>query len=146
MTAAVVALAIATIVIALLVIAWAVRALFFRDLGDHAAPRREQRDDPATWKRPAAEFLPAPVPEIAHDEYALPQRWHPRPVAVTRVSLPPLTGPALLALAAIAAHLAAIEQARAQAWQAEVLKPFGPWEPWPGDDTLTGMRAIEGGA
>lgn len=88
----------------------------------------------------------APPPGWHHDEYAPAQRWHPGPAEL--VPLPPVTGPALAVLAAITApvraHLDAAEQARAQAFQAEAMTVFPPWQEWPSDDTIDrGMRAVQ---
>lgn len=71
------------------------------------------------------------------------------PPPVTRIPLPPVTGPAMAVLhaltAPVRAHLDAADQARREAVQAEALAAFPEWKPWPGDDTLTSMQAIKAG-
>ena len=105
-----------------------------------AAPLREQ--EPGTAAAGAnPPLVPPPPPELSHDAFRWPQRWHE---PVERASLPPVTGPAITALAIltapVAAHLAAIEQAKAEEWDAYV-RETRPWA----DDTGS-FTAICGGA
>lgn len=154
MTAVIVTLAIVTALVALIVIAWAVRALFFRDLGQRARPRgegeegrhragrlhskwdaRAKDDDGPTW-------LPAtPAPVIHHDEYRVPQWYHDEPPAAAPA---PAAGPTPVTLVIFAAAIIRHE------FRAEVLSVFPDNPPFAdclSDDTLwRGMRAIEGGA
>lgn len=144
-------------VLAVAIAAFGLRALY-RDPGGRASdpvPRVGASlrhhygtldSDPGWEKAPGAPWPAAAPPVLHHDEYAPAQRWHPEPVTITRCPLPPVTGPAVLAIAALTApvraHLEEAEQARREALKAEALAVFPEWQPWPGDGTLTSMRAV----